>query len=372
MQDLTIQDTTQRAILSHLSITEQLLARAASEASGVEQSAQIWAMPDLGMPNNISRIHGGFFTGALYSWHTLTPLVPIDATVNCCGVSVFRVGSDIPKKAQFDQLIQCAINRTQRDGSYNWNFSSGNHFVTYGEVTGSDVLPDGRYVVLHSSASEFKRQDNGLYPVAGNWYSDKIKTIRDTRTNRYIRYIEGRTAERFISLAQLLEGFNKLRHQYFAGLIFGEQNIEDEILNIQHYGMPTPNSVAIGCQWLSSTPLLLLLTAPERPLFFIKPTPAYQNQVTLEGNNLSLYPHGLGKEVVGSVDIQYYLDDLSINGERFGLHETLKGQIGFRIRNFLASEAQATGIPKLVQDVLAKCPGEVIAKLQPIHSYCCA
>ena len=105
MRDLTLQDTTQISILRHLMLTEQLLARAASKASGSEQSAEIWAMSDLGLPNNISRIHGGFFTGAFYRWQTSVPIVPVDATVNCCGVSVFRINREINSQEEFDRLI---------------------------------------------------------------------------------------------------------------------------------------------------------------------------------------------------------------------------------------------------------------------------
>ena len=138
MINLTIDDPTQKAILEHLVTTEELLAEAATRASGKDQAAQVWAMPDLGLPRNVGRIHGGFYTGALYQWETSTPIVPVDATVNCCGVSVFRVDIDIDTREDFLDLIVAAITRSS-SSSYNWNFATGNHFVIYGEVQDRDV-----------------------------------------------------------------------------------------------------------------------------------------------------------------------------------------------------------------------------------------
>src|SRR5262249_26269092 len=160
-------------------------------------------MPDLGMPNNVGRMHGGFFTGALYRWISRVPIVPIDATVNVCGVSVFRVTKPITSRADFDQRILRAIERSRSGkATYCWNFDSGNHFIIYGRVRESDLLPSADYLVLHSSAGEFKRQHNGLYPVAANWYSDSIKVvIDDEASGRYLRYLEGTVAEKFFEKA---------------------------------------------------------------------------------------------------------------------------------------------------------------------------
>jgi hypothetical protein len=60
----------------------------------------------------------------------------------------------------------------------------------------------------------------------------------------------------------MLEEYNKLRHQYFAACICEDNNIE-EVINLPHYGMPSLNSVAIGCQWFEKSSLFLLLTTPQ-------------------------------------------------------------------------------------------------------------
>ena len=75
-------------------------------------------MPDLGLPSNVNRIHGGFFTGALYTWQTSTPIVPVDTTVNSCGISVYRVSAEIGSQKEFDYLINRAKKRTLEGSSY--------------------------------------------------------------------------------------------------------------------------------------------------------------------------------------------------------------------------------------------------------------
>jgi hypothetical protein len=365
MKNLTLNDHTQVHLSKHLAITEHLLAKVASITSGKEQDAEIYLMPDLGLPLNIHRMHGGFYTGALYSWTCSVPIVPVDATVNSCGVSVFRVSRDIETEHEFLQIIKNAIRRTT-ESSYKWNFASGNHFIIYGEVQGSDQIPNGRYIVLHSSASEFKNQYNGLYPTDNNWYSDDIKVYEMPNTNRYIRYLDGKVAEKFIDVAKMLDGFNILRHRFFAGLLIDTKHIEDEIINIQHYGMPTNNSIAIGCQWFSQPfTLYLLLTAPDKPLYFIKTLPNVKNFVTLEEKSFWLSPHGLGVRSSQEPKIKYLKNSLSINNQTYKLSEKLILGNAVEVRTF----DNADHIPKLIHQVLQQCPGNVVGSLKPIFSY---
>lgn len=368
MKNLTLGDRTQEHIASHLVGTEQMLARAASKVSGKDRGAQITAMPDLGLPHNVRRILGGFFTGAVYNWESDIPLVPVDATVNSCGVSMFKLRNDISSKEEFDRMLAAAIKKSKDQSSYIWNFASGNHFVIYGEVKDSKTLPDGKYVTMHSSASEFKSQHNGLYPTAGNWYADNIETIEDGQTGRYIRYVQGRTAERFAQIAELLETFNKIRHRYFAEIIFGAGNIEQEVSNEQHYGMPTTDSVAIGCQW-SRENMLLLLTAPEKPIFLVKPTEGQQNDVQVGSKKLLLYPHGLGKRSNQPLDMAFSLAALQMNGKTFEPDSSIKDDKSFQLRNFELTEAAGNNVPQIIADILRICPAEILGKMYQIFSY---
>ena len=184
MHDLTLGDPTQKEILKSLAVTEQLLVRASERASGKAGAAEIWALPDLGLPHNIRRIHGGFFTGALYRWDSSVPIVPVDATVNVCSVSVYRLSRPFSDKTEFDRRIAEAIQATRTRSSYIWNFHSGNHFVTYAQSTGHTEASD--YLILHSSASEYKRQNNGLYPVPDSWFMHGLQTVHDPQTGRFM------------------------------------------------------------------------------------------------------------------------------------------------------------------------------------------
>ena len=51
----------------------------------------IYAMPDLGIAQNGTRMLGGFYTGSCYSWDSDVPFIPVDATVNVCGTAVYRL-----------------------------------------------------------------------------------------------------------------------------------------------------------------------------------------------------------------------------------------------------------------------------------------
>jgi len=278
------------------------------------------------------------------------------------------LGSPKPFDEEFDRMLTAAIKKSKEQSSYIWNFASGNHFVIYGEVKDSKALPDGKYVTMHSSASEFKSQHNGLYPTTGNWYADNIESIEDGQTGRYIRYVQGRTAERFAQIAELLETFNKIRHRYFAEIIFGAGNIEKEVSNEQHYGMPTADSVAIGCQW-SRENMLLLLTAPEKPIFLVKPIAGQENDVQVGGSKLLLYPHGLGKRSSQLLEMAFSPDALRMNGKTFEPDSSIKDDKSFQLRNFELSEATGDSVPQIITDILQKCPAEILGKLHQIFSY---
>jgi len=56
MENLTLNDPTQRGVLPHLQGTERLLAQAASRVSGGERNAKVWVLPDLYCSREIERI----------------------------------------------------------------------------------------------------------------------------------------------------------------------------------------------------------------------------------------------------------------------------------------------------------------------------
>ncbi len=363
MINLTRNDYTQKIILRHLKITEQLLKEVASSLSKSEMKAKIIAMPDLGFPRNVKRILGGFFTGALYSWESNVPFIPVDATINSCGVSVFKISKPIESKEAFFKDIQSAIKRSVLS-SYDWNYNSGNHFINYGVVEEDSYISKGYYIVMHSSASEFKEYHNGLYPLKGNWYFDKIKTYE--KGNRFLRYISGKTAENFYKTAKLLRDYNKIRQRYFANSIFDKYGIENEILFAPHYGMPDSNSIAIGCNFIEDESIYLLLTAPEQSCFFIKPTKGGDNCIKLNKEYI-LTPHGLGMEMVNTTEVEYYSStQILFDKELYTANDKLSFDTKLKIReSFYQDKLEKNDVCRF----LSSCPGQIKGELKTIYSY---
>lgn len=366
MIELDLRDSTQQELKKHLRITEMLLSNVAAELSGPVKHANIFLLPDLGLPRGVARIHGGFFNGAVYSWDSSVPFIPVDATVNCCGISAFRLRDPIITEREFFAKISAAKQRIS-DTCYVWNFNTGNHFISYGEVSGGIGLRDGMYAVLHSSAAEFKRQYNGLYPRKGNWFASEIATLQDTASCRYIRYVEGRIAERFFAASKMLEEFNKTRHQIIAGLIFGEDQLAEEILNVQHYGMPTPDSVAIGCHWLLAEGVYLLLTNEQSDLYFINAASGGNNTVTLGGHDHILVPHGLGNVCLGDGQLHYRQNGLCIGGREYERTQILEFGRDIAVRD--ESSLGLGSTDALVHEILRICPGEIIGLMKQVYNY---
>ncbi len=367
MENLSLNDPTQRGVLPHLQGTERLLARAASRVSGDERSAKVWALPDLYCSREIERISKGIFSGAAYSWDASEPMVPTDAHVHCCGVSVFKVGKPPESVGEFASRLQHAKDITENASTYKWNVGGGNHFVILGESQGSPGLEDGHYAIFHSSGNETAKAHNGLYPKAGNWYSHRIETIEDRSLNRAIRFIRGKVAEQFIKLAHMEETHNTLRHRYLADLIFGDENIDSEILSVQHYGMPSANSVAVGCQWVKDR-IVPLLTAPGKPVYLVRPQEGGPNDVTIGNTPALLFPHGLGRECTEGIQIQYEQDGVIFNGQRYTEEQTLMDDPRFRIRPCEISDEGS--LPEVIQAMLRICKGDITGTIRQVFSYC--
>lgn len=361
MDNLTLNDATQKVILEQLQITEKLLSKLSSNLSNTEKYANIKGLPDLGMPLNVERFMGGFFTGAYYSWDSQTPFIPVDTTMNCCGVSMYKVNIEITSPEHFNSLINDGRKKIENNSTYLWNLNKGNHFISYCKCDGSDFLKKGYYVVHHSSASEFKKQINGLYPEQGNWFFNNIKTIYDDKNiNRYLRYISGKDAEAFFAISKMLESFNYIRHQHMVGFIFGEENIEKEVSNLQHYGMPTYNSAAIGANWLSSGEKYVLLTEREKPILLVENIGNDKNSI---GNGKFITPHGLGMRTKQqSLELNYLSDGIKLNDKIYNCKDRLNKETDIEVRSIDDKN-------ELINDILSICSGNIMGELVPIYSY---
>lgn len=344
--DKTLLDDTQRAILLHLLLTGTLIEKAIEQETRTEGRVTITAMPDLGLSDNPIRMNGGFFTGMHIEWNTVIPFVPVDATVNCCGVSVFALSGPLTP-TEFLAGVERAKEQAGKFG-YRWNFERGNHFMILGQTSKGEYC-----AVLHASADEYKESlhDCALYPVPGVWYEPEIKTVFSKASSRYLRYLAGSPAQRFISIAQQLEKINRERMQAFTGWVFGNR-IADELHYVPHYGMPTESSIAIGCSW--NPQKSVLLTVPGKNLFLIE-----NNE---EGTAIWLAPHGFGAEVPNPV-ILYNGQGLHINGTLITNEETVATLPGKKIRNVHSgNEKIETKVDHILHTVNAK----IVTRIKPL------
>lgn len=382
MVNLTINDLTQKEIIKHLEETEKLLSKVASKLSNKPKKANIYAMPDLGIAQNVTRMMGGFFTGACYTWNSDVPFIPIDATVNVCGTTVYKLNKEITNQ-EFVKRLNSVINDRNTylsflnthlpkqilnsidindDSKFFWNYNKGNHFVILAESNGEYGLEKGQYMIVHASAIEFKK-DNlkyGLYPVEGNWFYDDIKTEYDQQHKRYLRYIKGEKAKKFYDIATYLKEFNKLRNKYFCNLVLGDL-IEKEIINISHYGMPTINSICIGSQWAQED--YTLLTAPGNDVFLVHPEIDFKNQnsIILDDKNITLTPHGCGVSMNIPTDkIEYFNSGIKIGSNNYKFKESVNIGLDVSVRTKGMTYDE---LDSHIEEILSKCPGKIYGRL---------
>lgn len=382
IKNLSLNDCTQENIIEHLKNTEKLLKTVATKLSKEEKDAKIYVMPDLGIAQNATRMLGGFYTGACYTWDTDVPFIPVDATVNVCGTAIYKLNKSISNEEFINRLNNILNDRKSyldfankhlplevlktidiNDASkYYWNYTNGNHFIIFAESDGEYGLEKGQYMIAHASAIEFKK-DNlefGLYPVKGNWYYDDIKTEYDEDSKRYLRYITGEKAKRFYDIATYLKDFNKIRNSYFCKAVLGDL-LQKEVINISHYGMPTNNSICIGSQWEQLD--YALLTAPGNAIYLVHPKLNLNNTFALDNINITLTPHGCGVKMNNSADKIEYLDKntLKVGNNIFSLGNSVNIGIDVSVRTNGMNEEE---LDTYILNILKQCPGTVYGKLK--------
>ncbi len=384
--NFSLNDRTQREILRHLETTSHLLSKVGTKLSGKQKESIIYAMPDLGIAQNGTRMLGGFYTGACYTWDSDVPFVPVDTTVNVCGTAVYRLKRRITTQEFKKRLDDVMKNREtyleyakshlpfqilnsidiNDEKKFFWNYNVGNHFAILAEQNeGNLELPAGQYMIVHASAIELKK-DNlkyGLYPVPGNWYYDDIQTEYDTESNRYLRYIYGEKAVKFNQLAQLLQTINKDRNRYFCKKVLGEI-VDEEIINLSHYGMPTNNAVCIGCQWEQEN--FTLLTAPGNAIFLVHPDISSNNTIQLCEKNITLTPHGCGVRLNNDTDrINYSNAGIEIGGKFFkkGQSINIGNDVLVRTSNMSSKQLQ-----EHIDSIIKICPGTIYGQMHQLFA----
>ena len=384
--NFSLNDNTQKEILKHLETTSKLLSKVGTKLSETQKESMIYAMPDLGIAQNGTRMLGGFYTGACYSWNSDVPFVPVDTTVNVCGTTVYKLNQNITVQEFQKRLDNVMQNRDtylkytsthlpsqildsidlERADKFYWNYNVGNHFAILAEQNDDNSeLTEGQYMIVHASAIELKK-DNlkyGLYPVEGNGYYDDIKTIYDDNENRYLRYIYGKKAVQFAELASMLQKINKDRNRYFCKTVLGELAGE-EVINLSHYGMPTNNAVCIGCQWEQED--FTLLTAPGNDIFLVHPNVTAPNTIDLNNKKITLTPHGCGVMLKNSSDtIKYLNDGILIGNKHFKKGESINigNDVSVRTNNM-----DSKHVKQHIETVLDRCPGTIYGQMHQLFA----
>ena len=341
IKNLSLNDKTQKNILEHLKITEQLL----QLASGSD--VEITLMADGCPAHNVTRMLDGHFTGTVTKiLDPKEPFVPVGTTVNVCGVVIYKLRHEISME-DFKSRVYSAMDASPKPYTWN-NFNRGNHFVSLMYSDGKTGLPTGQYLVVHASANEYRNQ---LYPNKGVWYEDQLKRVTHPDIpNRSLHYITGITAEKFYDIAKNLINFNKMRNTSFCEVVLNGGIADREILNVQHYGMPDANTICIGVQW-ETDGIVPLLTAPGKNIYLVKPA---------EGTKY--FPHGFGLEIHEG-DIHYTSDGGVCIGTKI-----LYPQNSVTIGGDAFNRADRTPVELCVKRVLDKNPATIVAELKQIAS----
>ena len=310
----------------------------------------------------MQRLAGGFATGMLITWKCGTSLVPVDATVNVCSSSIYRI-NEFPdmNDQEFCTYINKIVDDATREKGYSFSFDSGNHFV----MIAQDVQDKKLYVVMHSSAKEFKDSYMGLYPVEENWFSDSIRQFPDkSKDGRYIRYIKDEEAKQFVAYAHKLENYNVQIHRWFAEQIGILEDSSIKKHTFHHYYMPNDCAIAIGT--------FVEKPGTELPIFSDVGKDVYLYRVSednwkirINGEEKCLIPHGWGQVIdnVKNISVNEKEKILKIDDNPFEINSKSRITDIKNIRSFQDGEEFFEKGKKMLK-------GEIIKTLRPIYLFC--
>jgi hypothetical protein len=308
-----LNDKTQKLLLPYTKKTENLLDKIIKKYDR-KGCAKIFPSADIGFPNNIQRLAGGFATGLLVVWKCGTPFVPVDTTVNVCSSSILHLDSAMFRNKKLpdvfsEEIIHSIIEDSSQKAGYAFSFNSGNHFLMFCK----SKERGGFYLVMHSSAKEFKDSYMGLYPpnkkplpLKNNWYSSQIHEYQDEQyKKRYIRYLIDGDAKHFIELAKSLNKQNEEIHTWIFDQFIKELKLENKVEHpkiINHYEMPTDYSVAIGTYVMEKSRFekdsnysVPIFTRNGNPIALFRPNMEKMHTVKLAGEERFIIPHGWGQ-----------------------------------------------------------------------------
>ena len=321
--EMLLNDDTQKILLPYIKETEEMFTEAIKKHDRSGHSAcHLYPSLDLGFPNNVRRLAGGFATGMLVTWNCGVDMVPIDATVNVCTSSVFRLDQIDPQWLQDPQSFYDLVDWYAREASekkgYSFSFLSGNHFLTIAKDKDSEEF----YLILHSSANELKHSYMGLYPVEDNWYSKSIKHINGPN-GRYFRYLKDEDARYFIRMAKNFQKYNEQIHQWVAERINGGEFRTERKWMAHHYYMPTDQSIAIGTFAEPVGAQVPMFSASGKSIYIFEIGPDnFQIDLGGQKGKVCLIPHGWGQKIDGIEAIRIRGNDLVLRvyGQEYPTH----------------------------------------------------
>lgn len=293
-----LNDRTQQILLPYIHETERLFTEAIKKHDQGENSfCHIIPSLDLGFPNNVKRLAGGFATGMLVTWNCGLDMVPVDATVNVCTSSVFKLDRIdlqwITNPEAFYKMIKKYSQTASEEKGYSFSFTTGNHFLLLAKDSSSDEY----YIVMHSSANELKHSYMGLYPVEGNWYSDKIKHI-DGKEGRYFNYLKDEDARYFVRMVKNFQKYNEQIHLWLAEEINNGKFSNNDHWMKHHYYMPTNQSIAIGTFAEPVGTEVPIFSTYQKPIYIFEIGPDnFQINLGEKKGKVCLVPHGWGQKI---------------------------------------------------------------------------
>ncbi|TCC93699.1 hypothetical protein EZ428_02710 [Pedobacter frigiditerrae] len=353
-------DITQTKLIEFCAETEALLSSALKKVDKFSD-CKIHTSLDLGFPHDLIRIAGGFPTGSFVEWKSTVPFIPVDTTVNICTGSIFEITGDINyfNKFSFDNLL-----KSLTTSSYIFNFNRGNHFI----IIAQSSLTKKYYLLLHSSASEFKKQFNGLYPIKGNWFYNDIKTV--SNGSRYLRYIDGHKAELFAKVAEGIKQYNCIRHEFIAETLLGANAIVNKVDHYHHYYMPDSSSVMLGSYLAKENDTYPIFTSPGNPIFIYQVHKHALNEISFRNEEYYLVPHGWGKmsKNIDTMKIDLTNNTFTLNNTELQIQDdaSLRDHDDLSLRNFSVDPMSEDFYFKLIG---AKIKGIVVDRLEQKISY---
>jgi hypothetical protein len=353
------EDPAHRVLVPYLRESERLLQNAVTQIDP-SGDAQITLAADLSFPHDVMRLCGGFATGIFVEWRCDVPFLPVDIAMNVDVSSVFLLHDDWASQLGAHDFQR--LRETFASSSYVFNFHKGNHFISAGL---SEL--EGPVLVVHSNEKEFKFQSNGLVPVAGNWFADKVQEAR--ADGRRLRYLSGEPAARVIALARSLNEYSIERHRFVASVLGKFAGWRDESHDI-HYFMPTPQSACLGSFLCQPGDVVPIFSAPGCPIDLFQVEAGGENMVRSINADHAwlLVPHGWGKTALADTEIRVQSDGCAIDNRWYVAEPqvSLGKDPGLVKRLFATDPASPDSMASCMKQ---HCPGQVVGQIRQLVSY---